>query len=271
MRRRPFLKNLTALSGSLAIGSFSSLSAKEFLDPSFAPKFRIVTASDGHFGEEGTNSETSHKNLIEAINGEKDLDFVVLNGDLIHDKPEFMPRAKAYYEQLNAPYFVNKGNHDRVSPEVWEELFGQTEDYSFVHQEQIGILLLNCSNIKGEYLCANLEYAEKVLSEYKSLPQVLVFIHISQNDWTRHGIVCDEFLSLLSQYPNVKATFHGHDHDVDGIMWNRKKPYFWSGHFGGSWGNPNPSYRIIEINEEGKIRTALKTVADSSILNAHQI
>jgi hypothetical protein len=49
---------------------------------------------------------------------------------------------------------------------------------------------------------------------------------------------------LIASYPNIKAVFHGHDHDVNGIMLNQKKPYLWSGHFGGSWGSSLPGYTV---------------------------
>jgi hypothetical protein len=54
-------------------------------------------------------------------------------------------------------------------------------------------------------------------------------------------------------------------------MWHQKKPYFWSGHFGGNWGNPFPSYRVCQVDESGEVMTALKRVSDGLILNAHSL
>lgn len=273
MKRRPFLKNLTALSGTLAMGSFTSLSAKAYrkLDDDFAGQYKIITASDGHYGQPDTDYESSHSNLKKAIWKEKGTDFIVFNGDLIHDEPRFMTEVKKVYDSIKMPYYVNKGNHDRIDPMQWRAIWGQDQDMGFIHDANFGVVLLNCSNVEGDYLCANLEFLKMKLYQYRELENILVFIHISQNDWTKHGIACDDFLATISEYSNVKATFHGHDHDVDGIMWNRKKPYFWSGHFGGSWGNPFPSYRVIELDESGTMRTALKRVSDGEILNAHLI
>lgn len=133
------------------------------------------------------------------------------------------------------------------------------------------MVILNSSNEAGDYLCVDSDFLKTALEESQKFSQVFIFIHISQNDWTRHGVDCQEVLDLIARYPNVKATFHGHDHDVDGIMWHQKKPYLWSGHFGGNWGNPSPSYRVCQVDEQGKTLTALKRVADGSILNAHQL
>lgn len=275
MDRRPFLKNLTAIGGSLAAlplsGFSSALSQPESITDDFAPVFKFVTASDGHFGQPDTDFETSHQNLIKAILKEENVDFVVFNGDLIHDNPVYMPKVKAVYDSMNLPYYVVKGNHDRISETAWQQLWGQTADLYSPFNEKFGILILNSSNEAGDYLCVNTEFLKTSLGEFNLTPNLFVFIHISQNEWTRHGIDCKEVLDILSSSQKVKAVFHGHDHDVDGVMWNQKKPYFWSGHFGGSWGNPFPSYRVCQVDAAGKTRTALKRVSDGAILNAHEI
>ncbi|SDD59529.1 Calcineurin-like phosphoesterase [Algoriphagus faecimaris] len=268
MQRRPFLQKISLLSSSIMTMPFLLYGKMDFPKKT---KIKFITASDGHYGQPNTDFENSHRQLIEALNQEKDLDFVVFNGDLIHDDPKWMSAVKKVYDQLSMPYFTTKGNHDRVSLLAWEQIWGRPSNFSFIHQNQVGIILLDCSNEKGDYLCADLEFAQSKLEEYKVLDQVFVFIHISQNDWTRHGIACSEFLDLVTSFPNVKATFHGHDHDIDGQMLYQKKPFLWSGHFGGSWGNPFPSYRVCEIGEDGKIATYLKTVKDGMILNGHNL
>jgi predicted phosphodiesterase len=234
-------------------------------------KLKFITASDGHFGQPNTDYETSHRNLIAAINKEENVDFVVFNGDLIHDEPKWMPQVKKVYDTLKHKYYVTKGNHDQISESTWLSIWDQPADFSFIHQDQYGVILCNSSNEAGEYLCVNMEFLKACLEEYQKLSHVFLFVHISQNDWTKHGVACEDVMQLIARYPNVKATFHGHDHDVDGIMINRKKPYLWSGHFGGSWGNPFPSYRVCEVGEDGKTITYLKTVADGTILNGHTL
>ena len=274
MNRRPFLKNLTLLSGglgSLPLSGFPFSLSKMQEEEAFLPIFKFITASDGHFGQPNTDFETSHQNLIQAIKRESDVDLVVFNGDLIHDDPVFMPAVKKVYDQLPMPYYVAKGNHDRVSESRWLEIWSQPSNLFFPVKDHYGMIILNSSNEAGDYLCVDLEFLKLALEESAKLAQVFIFIHISQNDWTKHGVDCQEVLDLIARYPNVKATFHGHDHDVDGIMWYEKKPYLWSGHFGGSWGNPFPSYRVCEVDEQGKTRTALKRISDGAILNSHQL
>lgn len=275
MNRRPFIKNLTLLGSSLfglPLAGYSAQLSKNQYEESFLPVFKFITASDGHFGQPDTDFNTSHQNLIQAIKRESAVDLVVFNGDLIHDNPVYMPEVKKVYDQLSPlPYYVVKGNHDQVSDSRWLEIWGQDSNTSFTVKGSYGIVILNSSNEAGDYLCVDPDILRTALEEAQDLTHVFVFIHISQRDWTRHGIDCQQILDLIARYPNVKATFHGHDHDVDGIMWHQKKPYFWSGHFGGSWGNPFPSYRVCEIDAQGNTRTALKRISDGMILNAHQI
>jgi predicted MPP superfamily phosphohydrolase len=118
MNRRPFLKKLTVLSSAISTMPFITFGKMHF---PFNPKLKFIIASDGHFGQPNTDFEKSHKELIEAIHLEENVDFVIFNGDLIHDEPKWMPEVKKVYDTLKVPYFPVKGNHDRISETVWEE------------------------------------------------------------------------------------------------------------------------------------------------------
>ena len=268
MQRRPFLQKLSLLSTGLIALPFATYGQVSLPK---ATRLKFITASDGHWGQANTDFAGSHRQLIEAIHREKGVDFVVFNGDLIHDTPSFLPEVKAVYDQVQFPTFATRGNHDRVDADTFLRIMGHSTNHSFVMKDQFGVVLLDSSNVAGDYLCADLNYLKGVLTSYEKLEQVYVFIHISQQDWTRNGVACQEFMDLIASYPNVKATFHGHDHDLDGLMVYKKKPFLWAGHFGGSWGNPFPSYRVCEIGEDGKAVTYLKTVKDGLVLNSHPL
>jgi len=268
MKRRPFLQKLTLFSSVVMALPLDSLSKTIKEEPK---KLRFIVASDGHFGQPDTDYTSTHSKLMESINAEEQVDFVVFNGDLIHDDPAFLPQVKTYYDSLKSPYYVTRGNHDRISEKGWLDLWGTPENYAFDGKDGSGIILLNSSNEAGEYLCGDVPYLKSKLEEFNHLSHVFVFIHISQNDWTRNAVKCEELLEVVAMYKNVKAVFHGHDHDVDGIMINRGKPYLWDGHFGGSWGNPFHTYRVVEILEDGKTITYLKTVKDGTVLNGHSL
>lgn len=236
-----------------------------------ATRLKFITASDGHWGQPNTDFDISHRNLIEAVNREKDVDFVVINGDLIHDEPGLLPEVRKVFDQFQMPSYVTRGNHDRVDESAFMQVMRQPTNFSFIEKDDYGVILLDSSNISGDYRCADLEFTKLILDEYQKLTHVFIFIHISQNDWTRHGIECKAFLDLITSYSNVTATFHGHDHDVDGQMLYHRKPFLWSGHFGGNWGNPFPSYRVCEIGEDGSAVSYLKRISDGLILNGHTL
>lgn len=268
MNRRPFLKKLTLVTSGVTAMPFITFGKMHFPKSS---KLKFIVASDGHYGQPKTDFEGFHKQLIDAVNSEEEVDFVVFNGDLIHDEPALMPKVKAVYDKLNVPYFPVKGNHDRISEADWERIWEIPADFAFISKNNYGMILANSSNQAGDYLCVDAGFLTSKLEEFKVLSHVFIFIHISQNDWTKHGVSCKEVLELIGSYPNVIATFHGHDHDVEGIMLNRKKPYLWSGHFGGSWGSPFPGYRVCEVGEDGKVVTYFKSIAEGIILNRHSI
>jgi predicted phosphodiesterase len=268
MNRRPFLKKLTLLSSAFSTMPFITFGKMHF--PA-NPTLKFIVASDGHYGQPNTDFEKSHKALIEAIHLEGNVDFVVFNGDLIHDEPKWMPEVKKVYDTLRIPYFPVKGNHDRISETDWEEIWGIPADHAFISKEKFGVILANSSNQVGDYLCVDAVFLKNKLEDFKNLSHVFICIHISQNDWTKHGVACDEILEMIGSYSNVRAVFHGHDHDVDGIMLNRKKPYLWSGHFGGSWGSPHPGYRVCEVGADGKTVSYLKAMKDGMILSGHNL
>lgn len=268
MQRRPFLQKLSLLSTGLITLPYATYGQVNLPKSS---RLKFITASDGHWGQPNTNFSLSHQNLIDAIHREKGVDFVVFNGDLIHDTPTFLPEVKAVYDQVQFPTFATRGNHDRVDQETFASVIGHATNHSFVVKDDYGVILLDSSNVAGDYLCADLTYLRNVLTTYEKLAQVYVFIHISQQDWTRNGVACQEFMELIASFSNVKATFHGHDHDLDGLMVYRNKPFLWAGHFGGSWGNPFPTYRVCEVGEDGKTVTYLKTVKDGTLLNSHPL
>lgn len=268
MNRRHFFQKLSLVGAPLL--ALPMLSFENRVFPKTG-RLKFITASDGHWGQPGTDYEAAHRELIEAIHREKDVDFVLFNGDLIHDDATLLPEVKGIYDQLQVPYCLARGNHDRVSEAEFFRIMGQPTNHAFPIGDDMGAIILDCSNEKGEYRCVDLDLAKTFLNEYADLSHVFVFVHISQNDWTRHGIDCKPLLDLLASYPAVRATFHGHDHDVDGQMIYRGKPFLWSGHFGGSWGNPFPSYRVCEVDARGKASTYLKTVREGVILNAHSL
>src|SRR5690606_5887446 len=74
------------------------------------------------------------KTGLERINEahtKRPFDFCMLNGDIVHNDPQFYPAVKKDLEQLQPKYYVTVGNHDRVSPAEWEQIWAQPVNYDF--------------------------------------------------------------------------------------------------------------------------------------------
>jgi 3',5'-cyclic AMP phosphodiesterase CpdA len=273
--RRIFLKG--SLASILLAGlskSVSALTPKLHTDlPLNAKaKLRFAIASDGHYGQPGTDYKKDHDNIIQWINEAHDinpLDFVIINGDLVHDRPELLTEVKAnYFDKLKVPFYAIPGNHDHADTAMWKSVFGYEDNYSF-EKNGVGFILANTSDTKGTYLCPSKNFIKQELEKFKSLKTVLVVLHIPPHSWVPESpfVDCPDTISLLHSYSNVKAVFHGHDHSLDAVFYTDKLPHFFDAHFGGNWGTKYKGYRIVEVDETNKITTYQVNASKNPILN----
>src|SRR5215203_4824159 len=96
MHRRHFIRELSAGFLVLANGNLISV-AHPYKLPAKKVVLRFAVASDGHYGQTGTEYEKYFSEVVSHINGhhEKDpFDFCVINGDIVHDNKSFFPAAK---------------------------------------------------------------------------------------------------------------------------------------------------------------------------------
>lgn len=257
LSRRNFIQQVSFASIFLLSGQVKALCASEVEAYRKKVKLRFIVASDIHYGQPNTAFEEMLDKAIAQINqfhAENPLDFCVMNGDIVHDDKTWMPKAKLKIDGLKMPYYVTRGNHDLVSPDYWKDIWGTPLNHQVVHKK-VGILLGDTSNEQGKYLCPDLTWLKEQLDAHKKYKQVLVFLHIPQAKWTKHGIDHPEFFDLLKNYPNVKAAFHGHEHDQDGVKMMNNTPFLFDSHIGGSWGTPYKGYRVGEVLNDGTLIT----------------
>src|SRR5690606_769129 len=89
-------------------------------------RLRFALASDGHYVEPKSDYEARHRQMTDWLNAEaqgRGLDFVVVNGDIFHNDPVFLPQAKAAWDRLEMPYCVSHGNHDMTEEAHWSEVW----------------------------------------------------------------------------------------------------------------------------------------------------
>lgn len=255
-------------------GVLQSFAAGEYKLPAKGKiRLRFAVASDGHYGQPKTTYESMHDEMIDWLNREKKargLDFSFINGDLLHDDASYLPAVKAKLDKLAMPYHVSHGNHDHVEEPVWQQTFGQPWHYSF-EQNGIPFLVLNTADISGKYSCPDLAWTEKELQRFASAPAVFVFMHITPLKWTDNGIDCPELIALFEKHSNVKAVFHGHDHDQDGVKEHNGKAYFFDSHIGGSWGTAYRGYRIVEVLKDGPVVSYQMNPKEVKVVNRKEI
>ncbi|NOQ47083.1 MAG: hypothetical protein GQ559_10515 [Desulfobulbaceae bacterium] len=284
--RRDLLKvsSITAgawiLSPVLQTVSFASLNTQK-------PTFRFAVASDLHFGHSTLPFLNYIELLVLRLNEEKEkrLDAVVLNGDITHDSTT-APKALQtnLLSKLATPYYAVKGNHDFVSEqESWEKAWGYPRNHVVVKDDLAFILAdTTVSRQSKQYLPADVLWLKQQLSALKSMKMVFVFMHIAQRKhgvqgWPMGGLgrykgqdteAGEAVMALLELYDNVKAVFHGHNHNATGVYISGGKPYCFDSHVGGWFGNA-VGYRVVEVYPNDTIATYQYAMENRSILNQH--
>lgn len=273
--RRKFLKS--AFGSVVLIGLGNGLQSfvpqDAFLPARRKVRLRFALASDGHFGQPNTEYELHHKEMTAWLNKEekkRGLDFVVINGDIFHDDPAQLPLVKKVWDDLKAPYYVTHGNHDMVEEQAWQKTWGMPFYHSFEMKDN-GFIILNTADIKGKYTGPDFEITKELLDRYKSKKNVFVFMHITPAKWTENGVDRKDIIQLFSAQQNLKAVFHGHDHDQDNYKERDGRYYFWDAHVAGNWGTAYRGYRIVEVLKDGSILTYQMNPSAETVVNERQL
>lgn len=262
--RRQFISNILAITAGNVLSNY----AFALPDPAKV-SLRFAIASDGHYGEANTQFENNFREIVEWINLEKKnrgVDFSMINGDIIHNNPEFLAPAKAALDKLSMPYYVSRGNHDMIPEDHWLETWKLSSNHSF-EKNDIGFITLSTTDVAGKYICPDLEWTHKHLTLFNDKKHVFVFMHITPVKWTDNANPCPELVEMFDSQKNLRAIFNGHDHDQDHIRENSGKPYFFDSHLGGSWGTDYRGFRIVEVLNDGSILTYQMNPASGAKVN----
>ncbi len=257
--RRHFVKNISFASAFFMGGGFQSLSSQDVDALKDQVKMRFAVASDAHYGQPNTPYEAMMDTIIEKINlfhGSNPLDFCVMNGDIVHDEKSFLAQAKQKIDGLKVPYFVTRGNHDKCSSDYWEQVWNMPLNHQKVVKNSL-VLLGDTSNEQGTYVSPDLAWLEAQLEANKKRKNIFLFLHIPQAKWTKNGIETPAFFELIKKYSNIRAVFHGPEHDQDGVQMVGKLPFLFDSHIGGSWGTPHKGFRVVELLNSGTVITYL--------------
>lgn len=255
--RRSFLKNVSLATAFFAVGGFKEIGASVVFENRKNVALRFVVASDAHYGQPGTAYDAMIEKITTQINmfhKETPLDFCVINGDIIHNEKHLLPLAKQKLDALDPKYYVTRGNHDMVTADYWQEVWGMPLNH-MVEIKKNAIILGDTSNEDGKYLSPDLNWLAKQLEANKQKKNVFLFLHIPQKAWTANAIDTPGFEALVNQYPNITAIFHGHEHDQDGVklLGSRQVPCLFDAHMGGNWGTSYKGFRVVEVLKDGTL------------------
>ena len=137
------------------------------------------------------------------------------------------------------------------------------------------ILMASTSDEKGAYLPPDLDWLSARFKQYRDARHLLLFIHIPPVKWTANAIESVGFQDLARGQSNLRAVFHGHEHDQYGIKWKDGVPYLFDSHLGGNWGTAFRGYRVVELYRKGAMRTwmmdPLKEMEETKIRSGGKI
>ncbi len=256
MNRRNFIKNISISSAMLFSGGAFAVNVNDIYERRKKVKLRFAVASDGHYGQPKTEFDAFFQSITTQINTfhqQNALDFCVINGDIIHDKMPFLVQSKQKLDALTMPYYVSRGNHDMVTAEHWQAVWKMPLNHSTVVKKN-AIIIGDTSNEEGKYLSPDLAWLATQFEAHKKR-NVFLFLHIPQAKWTANGIDTPAFFDLIKKYPNIKAVFHGHEHDQDGVKMVGNLPFLFDSHFGGNWGTAYKGFRVVEVMKDNLILT----------------
>ena len=259
VNRRQFLQLSFKTAVVIGVGNtLQSFVSSDFILPAKEKiKMRFAVASDGHYGQPDTKYDEMHDEMVSWLNAEKKdrgIDFTMINDDLFHNDTAMLPEVKKKWDGLTMPYYVSHGNHDMIEEENWNKMWNMKWHYAF-EQHDVAFLVLNTADKEGKYICPDLDWAKENLEKYQSKERLFVFMHITPFNWTKGGLPCPELIEMFNKQKNLKAIFHGHDHDQDNVKENKGKYYFFDSHVAGNWGTDYRGYRIVEVLKSGEIIT----------------
>lgn len=211
---------------------------------SYADTLKFAHISDVHLSDKTV--DTSYKVLasskqlfadeVDQINDEKNLDFVVVTGDLV-DKPqeELLKQACDQMNKLKAPWYFAFGNHDAAIGSSFKKdkyfsylkkrnknIKADNYYYSFIPKKGFRAIVLDGTidtkiTANGELPKGELKWLDGQLSDAQKNNQVpLMFLHFPLQEpfpSFHHRITnAAEFKAVLDKHKIPMAIFSGHYH-----------------------------------------------------------
>ena len=192
---------------------------------------RIIHMSDLHLTKDGvpiweTNTMDHFNKSIEIIRGMKDIDAIVVTGDMSNDGSEWTYRyADRLFSSLGIPTYCCPGNHDslKMMLDEYKPSFFQVLPPSHIIKGWKLVMLNsvipdnedpNQNKARGFLSVESMDYVKNELEE--GLPTIVALHHppLEPGGWLNRKLLDnrDDFNVLVSEYPNARLVIYGHIH-----------------------------------------------------------
>lgn len=249
--------------------------------------FTIGFATDGHYSDKSVyprNYERNHDKLMNSFENEG-VDLLLFGGDNIchpNNGGRFVAQelVDTYYSRLGVPFYGAHGNHDQMSDEDWEEVYGHQKNYH-VEMNNIGIIILDSADSDGSEIGPDVEFLRKSLDNFQNKEHIFILSHYWFNQDYENMMIGpgsadylnEDAVRLIHKQNNVRGVLHGHNHGRNtGTIYDIEyggveKSYISGRIFGGTNESITEGYWIIEI-EGNKAAAIFKTLSDAEIRTA---
>ena len=182
---------------------------------------RVAFVGDPQVNDEtelGYARETIYKDLL----GRKDIDLVILLGDLVNDNPTLLSSSRQILDSLRCPWFAVPGNHDFDSYQdkgkirdlaTWKKVIGYADSTFVVENVRFALVNNVAYKSRGGY---DGEFSERQMAWLDSLSKVtplemhiVLATHIPASRTAQKSLL----MEMFAGYKNILFV-SGHTHTV---------------------------------------------------------
>lgn len=178
---------------------------EQYISPADTFSFVVTSDTQGFYAH--------NEALIEHINQQKGVKFVLHNGDItdfgLLKEHQWIHTS---FKKLKVPYVTVIGNHDATGngKALYQAMYGEF-DFSFV-AANCKFIFLNTNHWEFDGKVPDLDWLEQQLVGSEQFRQVFVLSHIQPIDGAFGIDKIDRYKELLRKY-NVSLSVHGHGHN----------------------------------------------------------
>lgn len=207
-----------------AVSSFTTLS-----EPGRVPKLKFAIIADSHFDVDGRNAVDGFmyeegprllESLVDELNMDPTLEFVVTLGDLTNGAEEDFEGFTETMDNLDVPWYPLLGNWDKQD-ENWLDwytlYFNRQKSYYSFDNSGYHIIILDSAvygETKGDFDSSQISWLGNDLEANSGKP-TLIFMHHMPDRTDNLGLeesAKENLESLLTNRPNVISVHSGHIH-----------------------------------------------------------